>query len=177
MPIEILKSDIPKQTLRIQKILKPLSDKKYSIKARLAKDKRGTIAFAAYSGNEASLSSFFRSWNFKVSNTDFLCSYFERWSDTSSPLTLINAYFTLYENSDNSQKEVMSLHIDPLEKKIVYKAGPHIHIKSENYSISKAHIPVFLHHYNNIINSYSNFISAYSNAIMMISKEIINNKQ
>ena len=74
---------------------------------------------------------------------------------------------------NNINREVLSLHIDPSESLNKYKKGPHLHIKTTNDVISKAHISISLRNIDEVLDSYESFNDSYKKAMLMINEEIL----
>ncbi len=172
MPIIIENKKIRHRSNEIRKLMLPLSRNGNSVSSKVGTSPRGFIVFGAFGGSNPQ-STNHQDWFFKTQKTGFNASYFEAWKDNGSNFTLEKAYFKLMLNEDNVNHELLSLHIDPLENECRYKQGPHLHIKTNNDLISKAHISLNLSDMTEVVNSYDKFNNAYKNALLMINEEII----
>ena len=172
MPILIESEKLRFRNKEIKKLMDPMARGQVSSKTTYLQ--KGVVLFAAFGGKNP-ISTNHRDWFFNTNKKGFNASYFEIWSENGKDYSLEKAYFTLMENVDNTNRELLALHIDPMENVYPYKNGPHMHVKTANSVISKAHISLNLSNLNQVVNSYDVFKMAYRDALKMINSEVINN--
>lgn len=172
MPILLSNKKIYLRSNEIRNLIKPLSRNGNSVSCKISTTQKGAITFGTFGGS-APISSNYKDWHFKTHKTKFNASYFEVWLEKGVEFCLEKAYFKLMVNENNINKEILSLHIDPSETINKYKTGPHLHVKTTNDFVSKAHISLNLSNLNQVINSFDEFKKAYRHAITMINEEFL----
>lgn len=174
MPIKLNNKEIKRRNNEIRNLIKPLSKNGKDVSCKISGTPTipNSIIFGAFGGPSPS-SSDHHNWYFKTHKKDYNASYFEIWSANERVFILQKAYFKLMVNQNNVNKEILSLHIDPTEEDNLYKAGPHIHVKTSYDIISKAHISLSLNNLTDVIHSFKEFNRAYKDALTMINNEIL----
>lgn len=122
----------------------------------------------------------YHDWRFKTYLSDFRAMYYERWIPyDKNNYFLDRMYFHLYKMDRENliDEEYILLHCDAGEPQdsdhFKYKLSPHLHIKSSEYPIPKAHIALNNGNVNDIINSMGKLNMAMSQGISMIENQIL----
>lgn len=117
---------------------------------------------------------------FKTRNKSFRASYYEIWDKvpgTKQDYWLNRMYFHIYKIDDNSTKEYVLLHTDPIDDDVThgdYKRSPHIHIKNvSDDNISHAHIALNITDYDDAFSSIVKLNECFSKHIKMIANQIL----
>lgn len=117
---------------------------------------------------------------FKTRNKSFRASYYEIWDkvpETKQDYWLNRMYFHIYKIEENSTKEYVLLHTDPIDDDIThgnYKRSPHLHIKNiSDEDISHAHIALNITNYNDAFLNINNLNTCFLQHIKMIANQIL----
>lgn len=171
MPIICTERELATRTNKIRNLLNSIGNGRIAA-ARIPTGDKHSVILSAYSGSLLKLTH--TDMRFKTTSDGHKGCYYEVWVLNQSNWALKCAYLQILEND----KEILSLHCDPLEpktsKSYKYKCGPHIHIKHpSDEKISNAHISLNLSNFENVVSSLENFDSTFAMAIKMVQEEFL----
>lgn len=123
----------------------------------------------------------YRDWRFATFINDYRGMYFELWKRLDSfKYNLETACLSIYQTIDShtqEEREFLSLHCDPTVSNdaphAIYKRGPHLHIKTADDPIPRAHIALNRCHLDDILSSIQFLSEAIGHAIKMLKEEIL----
>ena len=117
---------------------------------------------------------------FKTRNRLFKASYYEIWDKvpgTKQDYWLNRMYFHIYKIDEDSTKEYVLLHTDPIDDDIThgdYKRSPHIHIKDiSDDNIAHAHIALNITDYDEAFSNITNLNDCFQKHVKMIANQIL----
>jgi len=173
MPISLSERELKHRPLGIREMLEPIGGS--SIAAHRDILYVHSVTFGVLNGSRTT--SAIRDWRFKTKDHNVKANYIERWAILKDKYSLSIAYLTIHDGRSNDEKELFSLHCDPMEPKdskyYLYKSGPHIHVKTGNDKVSQGHIALNLFNLGDVVSSYISLNNALKSAIKMIAHELI----
>jgi len=117
---------------------------------------------------------------FKTRNRSFKASYYEIWDKvpgTKQDYWLNRMYFHIYKIDEDSTKEYVLLHTDPIDDDVThgdYKRSPHIHIKDiSDDNIAHAHIALNITDYDEAFSNITNLNDCFLKHVKMIANQIL----
>ena len=106
--------------------------------------------------------------------------YFELWRGYgSNSWYLDRAYLSVFQvdPSTHTEVEIVCLHCDPNEpdhaEHALYKKGPHLHVRTADYPVSRAHIALNRGHLDAVLSSVDSLSEAMGLAVAMLKDEIM----
>ncbi len=125
----------------------------------------------------------YRDWRFSTYVPQIHASYFEFWKktfvDKKEIWYLDRAYLHIYRINllTRGEEEFLALHCDPNESQeaehVLYKRGPHLHIKVAQKPIPHAHIALNLGHLKEVLGSVEALSKAMKMGVQMLREEIL----
>ena len=182
MPKIIIPSDkVSKRGSKFNSILRPLlRNPEEGGPTRSIKNLQGSkIAIIGY---DKQLTPDYSNWRFATFHNKFRAVYYEIWLPTDIKRQhewyITKAYLNIYaiDRSTLEEKEYICLHSDPESDghaDAYYRKSPHLHIKTAEEPIPKAHIALANYHLEQILASEDNLFRAIAWGVELICDEIL----
>ena len=171
------------RVIQIRKLLKNIIANPKIIPQRIPSTQQNKIIFCVSDDRITNYGQFISGnigEKFKTRNKSFRASYYEIWDKiigTKQDYCLNRMYLHIYRVNENSMKEYVLLHTDPIDNDKThgnYKRSPHIHFKNvSDELISHAHIALNITDYNEVFSNITKLNECFLAHVKMIAHQIL----